>query len=262
MDVYHSLKAMGVFDYWFFDELFFACLGGLLLARLLVNPFVKSVPGIHFFVKVIWFAGSVAFQVQFLADKPWVPFYMGGPRQFDDSSVWDEDASVDVIYKIGFAFHLHNAIVDLILGAKAAFHIHHVVTLALILKSQASGYQRFGACVFLIHDIPDVFTALTKAVIPLKIKPLSVVSGVCLLVTWAVCRLYILSWMVYDVYSTMKDDFMPPFVGMLVTLESLHLYWFIMIIKVFAKFKGSGNIKDTTEPEGRLEDVKPDTKQD
>jgi hypothetical protein len=51
MDAYHSLKAMGVFDYRFMDETFFACLGGLLLARLLVHPFVKSVQGVHFFVK-------------------------------------------------------------------------------------------------------------------------------------------------------------------------------------------------------------------
>ena len=51
MDVYRSLKDMGVFDYRFFDEFFFVCLGGLLLARVLVHPFVKKVQGIHFFVK-------------------------------------------------------------------------------------------------------------------------------------------------------------------------------------------------------------------
>eukprot|EP00045_Choanoeca_perplexa_P004363 m.37697 g.37697 ORF g.37697 m.37697 type:complete len:263 (-) comp12534_c0_seq5:160-948(-) len=262
MDVYHSLKAMGVFDYWFFDELFFACLGGLLLARLLVNPFVKSVPGIHFFVKVIWFAGSVAFQVQFLADKPWIPFYMGGPRQFDDPNFWVPDTSVDIIYKIGFAFHLHNAIADTALGAKMAFHIHHIVTLVLIVTSHACGYQHIGACVFIVHDIPDVFTALTKALIPFKITYLSIASGVCLLVTWAVCRLYLLSWMVYDVYLTLDDGNMPPFVGMLATLECLHIHWFILLIKILINFKGSGNIKDVSEPEGRLEDLKKPTKRD
>ena len=49
---------------------------------------------------VVWFAGSVAYQIHFLSGKPWVPFYMGGPRQFDDPDFWKADSRVDIIYKV------------------------------------------------------------------------------------------------------------------------------------------------------------------
>lgn len=68
--------------------------------------------------------------------------------------------------------------------------------------------------------------------------------------TWAVCRLYLLTWvsralalpqhllltswllqMTYDVYFTLKDGNMPAFVGMLGTLECLHIYWYAVSVQ-------------------------------
>lgn len=116
-----------------------------------------------------------------------------------------------VCWQLGFAFHLHNAIADLFLSTKLAFYIHHAVTLVLILSSHMVGYQHIGACVFLVHDIPDVFASLTKgtapnccgfsqdltatvALIPINIPLLTMMSAFSLITTWAVCRLYLLSY--------------------------------------------------------------------
>ena len=50
----------------------------------------------------------------------------------------------------------------LLVGAKAEMHLHHLVTLALILLSDAAGFRRIGAIVMVLHDIPDIFSAAIK----------------------------------------------------------------------------------------------------
>jgi len=76
-------------------------------------------------------------------------------------------------------------------GAKPEMHFHHLVTLALILISDVLGYRRVGAVVMLLHDAPDVFSALIKGSIATKNVPMTIVSYAGLLVAWGYYRLYL-----------------------------------------------------------------------
>jgi len=52
----------------------------------------------------VWFTGSAAYQLHLMRHKPWLPFYMGGSRQFDDADFWKPDPSMDVVYKVPIAW--------------------------------------------------------------------------------------------------------------------------------------------------------------
>lgn len=72
-------------------------------------------------------------------------------------------------------------------------HFHHFVTLTLIFASDVMGYRRIGAVVLLLHDLPDIFSALIKGSIAAHNTAMTVVSYCGLLVVWGYCRLYLFS---------------------------------------------------------------------
>ncbi|EDQ87551.1 uncharacterized protein MONBRDRAFT_37825 [Monosiga brevicollis MX1] len=228
------------------DEQFLILLGTLLFFRTFAQIAGKRYKAAPYFFKVIWFTGVVIWQWSILSQQSWLPWYFGGPYVHDPTlkpdPVWAIDYDIAVLYKAGFAFHLHNAIVDAVIGAKVAFYIHHVITVLLIASSFSQGYLRCGSLVFFVHDIPDIFVSLTRAMIAINSPAMSAVAGSMLLLSWFVCRLGYMAMLATEVAYTSRFDTteMTCFLTMHCGLIVLHVYWFFLIIRMFSNFGKSG----------------------
>lgn len=134
----------------------------------------------------------VVYEYVLLVDAPWLPVYLGGTGS---DSMWtpQRDDSLGLLYQASLAYHAHSCIASLVMGAKAEMHLHHGVTLSLILASDAYGYRRVGAVVMLLHDVPDIFSALIKGSIAVKHNTATVVAYAGVLLSWGYCRLYLFS---------------------------------------------------------------------
>jgi hypothetical protein len=127
-----------------------------------------------------------------MADQEWLPPFLGGKGS---DAFWrpQRDDSLGTLYQASLAYHAHSCIASLVMGAKAEMHLHHGVTLSLILASDAFGFRRIGAVVMLLHDFPDIFSALIKGFIAAKHTLGTVVAYVGVLLSWGYCRLYLFS---------------------------------------------------------------------
>ena len=70
----------------------------------------------------------------------------------------------------GLAYHLHNTIVSFFVPETRAMYVHHVVTLSLILGSAYEGATCFGSVILFLHNVPDVFIAMAKGCVRVRVR--------------------------------------------------------------------------------------------
>jgi hypothetical protein len=129
--------------------------------------------------------------------------------------------------------------------------IHHVVTIGLIYFSHSLHLERLGLLVLLVHDVADIFLEAAKLLECVGLEFLATLCFSCLLIVWPVSRMYyfpvkiIRSWMVE--HQPMNVPYYTPFLIALFVLQALHIYWFILIIKVALRKIFKGKISDVRE---------------
>lgn len=117
---------------------------------------------------------------------------------------------------------------------------HHCITLSLLIVSYAYKQKAFGALVLFQHDSSDILVSFTKMMVKLRPNSLIVpVAYVSMLAIWAYCRLYRFAYVL--VATTLLPKFLEfPIewklcVLMLCILCTLHIYWFVLMVKIAFK---------------------------
>ena len=139
---------------------------------------------------------------------------------------------------------------------------HHVITNLLVIGSSHFRFTRIGSMVFMLHDISDVPVDMSKLANFMKWKIPTVVSFVTLLVTWGFTRLYILPFVivkgVFDynncVFETKTSDDMHYYIiailifkALLIGITTLHVFWFLILIRIFYRLAMKGERHDLSE---------------
>jgi hypothetical protein len=136
--------------------------------------------------------------------------------------------------------------------------VHHVITNLLVIGSSHCRFTRIGSMVFMVHDISDVPVDLSKLSNFMKWKATTVVSFVALLATWVLTRLCILPFVIvkgvfdhdHEVKAFHKIHHvmgLAIFKLLLIGITTLHVCWFLILIRILYRLVMKGERHDLTE---------------
>lgn len=128
---------------------------------------------------------------------------------------------------------------------------HHLVTLYLYTFSYMSN-TLIGAVIAYIHDIADIGVTWTRAWAESDYSKVSGYSFFVTLIAWFYTRLLMLPWCIYiamvklEVYAT--SPYIQPIFGFLLTcLFGLHIYWFILCVRILLNYFVKGVSEDLAQ---------------
>lgn len=134
--------------------------------------------------------------------------------------------------------------------------LHHLCTIYLYGFSYMTNCL-IGAVVSLIHDIPDVAIAWTRAWAESEYKAVAAYSFIISLIIWLYTRLTMLPWCIY--VSTFKlevfasSPYVQPIFGFLLScLFILHIYWFILCCRILLNYFDKGVAEDLQNNSGSI----------
>jgi hypothetical protein len=133
--------------------------------------------------------------------------------------------------------------------------IHHVVTIGLILFSHTLKLERLGLLVLFVHDVADIFLESGKLFAGMGQEIISTFLFVCLLISWGITRLYYFPCKIIYSWVAEHQGHVPyfyPFTACLITLQVLHVYWFILICKAALRKITKGNMEDPREVDEKV----------
>lgn len=132
---------------------------------------------------------------------------------------------------------------------------HHLVTFYLYSFSYMSN-TLIGAVIAYIHDVADIGVTWTRAWSESKYGLFTAISFIITLVFWFYTRLLMLPWCIY--MATVKlevyvySPYVQPIFGFLLTcLFCLHIYWFILCVRIVLNFFEKGEAEDLQNKSGR-----------
>jgi hypothetical protein len=132
--------------------------------------------------------------------------------------------------------------------------IHHIVTMALLFFSYIVNFVRIGTVVLLCHDGSDVFLELAKLFNYMKMGTLCDATFVIFALAFFIGRLVLYPWRVVYVAVVLGSEQVGVwrgfyiFVGLLMVLQVLHLFWFYTIACMVYAFAATGGVeKDVRE---------------
>ena len=118
--------------------------------------------------------------------------------------------------------------------------LHHIITVGLIVFSFFNNYVRIGSLVLLIHDVSDIFGALTKVTMHCKYEIITIFNYIGMLSLWIYFRLYVYPFKV--IRSALKQVPYPHheknifLILLMSSLVVLHVYWFITFVILFINY--------------------------
>eukprot|EP01121_Diplochlamys_sp_Union-15-3_P017499 TRINITY_DN6166_c0_g1_i1.p1 TRINITY_DN6166_c0_g1~~TRINITY_DN6166_c0_g1_i1.p1 ORF type:complete len:282 (+),score=23.58 TRINITY_DN6166_c0_g1_i1:50-895(+) len=124
---------------------------------------------------------------------------------------------------------------------------HHIVTLFLVGLSYLSGHTRVGMLVFMVHDCSDIFMEMARLANYAKANRIKNISFVVFGIVFFITRLiiypfHIIKSVLFESsptapltpYGGMKLYYI--FLGLLLSLQVMHLYWMFLICRMIIKF--------------------------
>lgn len=147
--------------------------------------------------------------------------------------------------------------------------LHHIITIALIVISFITNFWRVGTSILLLHDLSDVvlegckvFNYSSKPAGRKWIKDYIVDPGFGVFaVVFFVTRLvlfprYILYSVIIDGYKVYGCEWggCPVFIGLLVSLQCLHIFWFYLIMRMVVRLFTVGIEGDVRSDDEEEED--------
>ncbi|MES1907569.1 MAG: hypothetical protein MHM6MM_000664 [Cercozoa sp. M6MM] len=148
--------------------------------------------------------------------------------------------------------------------------VHHVVTISLISFSYAFNYLRIGIWVTFCHDVTDVLMEVAKLHKYLGFASAANVIFALFTVSWLVFRLFLFPFraiasIVTD-YATLQGGemsvFQYGFVSFLLILQCMHIYWFVLIMRIVVTTIVTGEAEDNRTDDGDDADEKADFQED
>ncbi|KAA0193338.1 LAG1 longevity assurance 4 [Fasciolopsis buskii] len=121
--------------------------------------------------------------------------------------------------------------------------LHHIATVGLMLFSYVANHHRIGAIVLVVHDIADCWMESAKMFKYVKKHRMAEIFFGVFMLIWVVTRLtYFPFWIIQTVLTTGFELYGPRpvyfiFVGLLSTLQVMHVFWFYLICQIALQVK-------------------------
>jgi len=179
-------------------------------------------------------------------------------------------AAILLYYQVELGCYMHQLMWTEVSRSDALEMIaHHLITIALIVISYLTNYMRFGVSVLFLHDLADVVLESAKVLNYIskakEHKWLStIVDGLfgVFAVTFFVTRLvlfprYILYVICVDGWAIYGCEWGGCyfFIGFLMALQCLHIFWFYLIMRMVVKMVFVGTIEKDERSDDEDDDV-------
>ncbi|THD24724.1 LAG1 longevity assurance 4 [Fasciola hepatica] len=121
--------------------------------------------------------------------------------------------------------------------------LHHIATVGLMLFSYVTNQHRIGTTVLVVHDIADCWMESAKMFKYVKKHRVAEILFGIFMAIWVVTRLtYFPFWIIQTVLTTGYELYgLCPvyliFVGLLSTLQLMHVFWFYLICQIALQVK-------------------------
>jgi hypothetical protein len=136
--------------------------------------------------------------------------------------------------------------------------VHHVITILLVAMSNIDSHMRVGGYIFFIHDIADIWICMAKCFNYLKKEFWSTLCFAVFVILFVVTRLislpsatYCLMCQTGRIGVSYSISFQFLCIIMCVGLQSLHIFWFGLVIKMLMRLAsgGSGDVRSDDDEE-------------
>ena len=130
------------------------------------------------------------------------------------------------------------------------FLLHHIAGCALIFSYVLANAIPVGTVAAWLHDIADVLASATKTFNGTIYKRTTLVCFVGCMVLWFITRLIWLPILIYNVFIVKVEVFQlfPIWNGIfLMVMQLLHIYWFIMFVKILIRAVRHDDHTDTQD---------------
>jgi len=140
---------------------------------------------------------------------------------------------------------------------------HHAIASILLLTSYWFAFTRYGSLVLLTLDVSDICVDLCKLSNFIKWKACTAVTFLMMLGSWGVMRLYIFPFFIIRSIFTGESDVIvhsagmedtqyqyivrPFFAALLLLLLALHIFWFLIFLKMAYFLVMKAETHDMTE---------------
>ena len=178
------------------------------------------------------------------------------------------DSAVDFYYQVELGAYLHQLMwTEVSRSDSVEMLVHHLATILLIMGSYLTNFTRIGASILLLHDTSDVFLESAKVFVYIsksKGGQWACKFCDCLFALFAISFLItrLIVYPRYLVYSLLYEapealgywPGYPLFAGLLLVLQSLHIFWFYLILRMIPSLLSTGIQKDErSDDEGEIE---------
>jgi len=200
-----------------------------------------------------------------LHNQSWAPAELGGAMisATEAGKAWGAIHLIGTLtpiirayYLVELGYAMHSLVFHLCIKRRNDFVemiVHHIVTILLVAFSYLSGQYRVGIPVLLLHDLPDVFVYFTKSSVDSGSTVRTLAGYLGMVASWAYLRLYVFPLKV--IYPVLAVTCLPENAGCampscrwlgtnLVILQLLHVWWFLLFLKMGMTFLSKGKTVD------------------
>ncbi|CAG9330162.1 unnamed protein product [Blepharisma stoltei] len=210
--------------------------------------------------KALYFTFSVVFGYWVAKDSYFLSWKLGGKG--DVNLMWTDfpfQSTETFPYireylMIQLGYHTQSFIVHILSKPRNDFMemlLHHSLTICLLTSGYLMNYVVMSHLVLFVHDIPDLFVYLTRIFMDTKHKNITFLSYIGIMISWAYLRLYIYPFDLirmgsfYDNPVSHEIYGMGILSGMVHVLLLMHIYWYVLLVKMGFKFVMTGVPADT-----------------
>ena len=248
-----------------------AVVGGLLgLKRSRKTKFARTFSEMCYYATSVICLSRLCWNASWFWPSGWNEvMFDGRVQQVPVLQLYTAPADLKIFYMIATSYYVASFFFVMVRPKKKDFvemAFHHVVTASLLLLSYTTGYMRIGMVVMYLHDIFDPFMLFAKCTHYANIPVLPDVSFALCAVAFAVPRLYFYPIAIHYAWSGVcvgsascpggvwdKTRVEFSLIGLLVALLPIHVFWFIMILKVLTTALTSkgvqGDVRSDSEGE-------------
>ncbi|XP_002982720.2 ASC1-like protein [Selaginella moellendorffii] len=223
--------------------------------------------------KAVYFTSADLFALLITYREPWfhnTKYFWIGPGD----QVWPDQKiklKLKLLYTFSAGFYIYSMLALVFWETRrkdfGVSMTHHVVTFLLIAGSYPSRFARVGSMVLALHDAGDIFLEMAKMSRYAGSDIFSSVFFVMFAIAWVLLRLiYFPFWIIWstcreivgtldkNAHKTYGPVMYYGFNTFLITLLVMHIYWWILIVRVLLK---------QIEDKGKIEkDVRSDSEDD
>ena len=211
--------------------------------------------------KGIYFTISVGFCYFIAKDSYYFPASLGGSgdveESFRDTPYFDKSSTpyIKEYFMLQLGYHFHSLIIHVTGKIRNDFMemlLHHTITVMLVSLAYLMNYLPMSLLILYSHDISDAFVSYARFLVDTDMKKLTMVVSVCLIVSWFYTRLVIFPFELIRI-SCYTNPMMHEMYGigilgaMVHVLVVLHIYWFILLLKMGCKFAKTSTPEDTQQ---------------